>query len=186
MSEAIARIYADHRNVASLLRLLEHESRQLEQGEFTDYKLISDIMNYFVNYPDIYHHPLEDAIFAVLKNKDPNVADDVDKISAEHMTMVRDSQKILDDVTRIMGGDVVQRDDIVRELQEYVERYWRHMSAEEQTLLQKAESELDDDDWNAVDADSVRHEDPLFGKALKDEYQTLFQNILAQSDAGKG
>jgi hemerythrin-like domain-containing protein len=181
MPKAIDRIQSDHRNAAALLSLMEQETVKMEAGEHTDFRLLTDIMHYFANYPDVYHHPLEDRIFDVLCVKDPDRAADVERIRAEHATMARASEALYDLMTQLQGNAVFTRDEVVGELRKYTGCYRRHMQVEEDVLLPAAAAALDAADWAAIEKDSAADEDPLFGKAINDQYRTLYRVILAEA-----
>lgn len=181
MTQALDRIQADHRNATRLLKLLERETDRLAAGEFTDYPLLSDIMHYIVNHSDLYHHPLEDEMFAILKRKNPNMADSVDECHGEHERMAQDSEALLDRVTEIQGNAVFPRDEVVSQIRAFVELYRRHMQREEDELLPAIRDQLDNDDWRAIAAAIAVQDDPLFGKNRREEYQALYKVILAEA-----
>jgi len=73
MSNVIAALDSDHANIAKLLELIESEILAIEVGKTPDYPLLQDIMRYMTHYPDRYHHPKEDLIFAQLLKREPAV-----------------------------------------------------------------------------------------------------------------
>lgn len=181
MTQAIDRIQSDHRNTIRLLQLLEREARHLESGAFTDFPLISDIMRYVVDYSDLYHHPLEDEMFALLKKKDRNRADSVDECHGDHERLAQDSQALLDRATQIQGNAVFPREQVVKQIREFVDCYRKHMKLEEDELLPAAKAALDANDWRAVAAGIVVQDDPLFGKTQREEFKNLYKVILAEA-----
>lgn len=183
MSEIIASLRNEHRNLNKLLDLLACETDKLEQGEFADYQLIADIMQYFVNYPDVYHHPHEDLIFDILKQKGNNITGLIDEVYREHKKMAADGNEILDEIQQIQGNAIFSREDFVGRLRTYITEYHTHMDKEEDELFKAAEASLDDEDWRRIDLAIHTGEDPLFGRILDDEYRDLFKAILTQAEA---
>jgi hemerythrin-like domain-containing protein len=183
MNTVIQRIHADHRNTERLLALVARETTHLEAGDYTNVPLLADIMHYFVNYPDLYHHPLEDQLFAVLKKKAPSASARVDQIYSEHVQMAEESEALLERTTELQGNAVTPRDKVVQEFRAFVERYRAHIEREEKELLPIAEQCLDAGDWQALEKQFATNADPLFGRILQRQYQTLYNVIMAE--AGK-
>jgi len=170
----------DHKNIFSLLALLEKQVKHFVAGEFANYQILTDIMHYFVNQPDIYHHPHEDIIFAALKQKNINVADLIDEITTEHQSMAAASATIYDELIQIQGNAIFPRDEIVLRLTDFISRYHAHIAKEEEGLFALAKTTLDDADWGKIDAEINHNDDPLFGKILDGEYKELYKAILAE------
>ena len=180
MSNVIDSLQQDHRNLSQLLDLLEIQVDHFAAGEYTDFQIITDIMHYFMNYPDVYHHPHEDLVFAALKSKNVNVADQIDEISTEHQNMAKDSAAIYDMMKHIQGNAIYSREEIVTRLRDYIARYRSHINTEEGELFALAESILEDVDWQKIDAEMIDTDDPLFGKIQNQEYQDLYKIILSE------
>src|SRR6202051_3979827 len=71
MPELIEILREDHRNIETLLLVLERELDIFDRAEQPDYEVVQAIIDYFRDYPDRCHHPKEDAVFAKLKTRDP-------------------------------------------------------------------------------------------------------------------
>lgn len=183
MNTVINRILQDHRNSEQLLALIERETAQLERGEFANVPLLADIMHYFVNYPDLYHHPLEDQVFAILKRKSAATAAQVDHVYSEHVQMGEAAEGLLERTTELQGNAMTPRDQVIREFRDYVAQYRDHIRREEQELLPAADRALGAADWSALEKQFATGADPLFGRILQRQYQTLYEVIMAE--AGK-
>ena len=183
MNTVIERIHLDHRNTEQLLRIVERETEHFDTGEFTNLPLLSDIMHYFVNYPDLYHHPLEDQVFALLKKKTPALAGKVDQLYSEHVSMGEASESLLELVTELQGNAVTPRARVVKAFRDYLQQYRQHIEREEKELLPAAAKALETGDWNQLEKQFATNADPLFGKILQRQYQTLYKVIMAE--AGK-
>ena len=180
VARVVDKLLQDHKNIITLLALMEKQVQHFVAGEYVDYQILSDIMHYFVNQPDVYHHPHEDIIFAALKLKDINVADLIEEISAEHDLMAKASSTINDELKLIQGNAIFSRQEIVRQLKDFIKRYHDHIIKEEQGLFALANSSLDAADWRRVEHEIEHNEDPLFGNTLRDEYQALYKAILSE------
>ena len=80
----IERLSREHRNIEMLLAILERELRIFDRGSRPDYEVIRAIISYFELYPEVYHHPQEDLVFAKLKLRDPTAAAKVGDLALEH------------------------------------------------------------------------------------------------------
>ena len=58
----IERLSQEHRNIETLLAVLEHELGIFDRGDRPDYEVIRAIISYFEVYPEVYHHPQEDRL----------------------------------------------------------------------------------------------------------------------------
>lgn len=181
MPDIIDKLQQDHKNIAKLLRLLEKQLKKFEAGDYTNYQILTDIMHYFVNYPDVYHHPHEEIIFSALKKKDINVADVVDEISTEHKTMNTETEELYDEFIKIQGNAIYSREEIASRLRNFISHYYRHIDIEENKLFKTARKILEDDDWRMIEAEAAKSDDPLFDKVMNDEYQALYQIILSEN-----
>ena len=185
MSDLITRLKLDHKNISKLLKLLEKQLMAFEAGEYADYQLLTDIMHYFVNYPDVYHHPHEDIIYSALKKKNIGVADEVDEITAEHRDMAVESAEILDKLIQIQGNAIFSRDEFATQLKNFISHYHAHIEKEEEDLFSPAERYLEENDWKVIDAEVVASDDPLFDRIMDDRYKQLYQIIMAEGKAGE-
>jgi len=180
MTNVIYSLHQDHKNISRLLGLLEKQVDHFAAGEYADYQIITDILHYFINYPDVYHHPHEEIIFAALKRKNINSADLIDEITAEHENMAKESADLYDAMKHIQGNAIFSRDEIVSRLRSYISNYHSHIDKEEAGLFSLANSVLDDGDWQAINTEINGTDDPLFGKIRDQEYQNLYKMILSE------
>ena len=57
-------------NCRALLAVLERELEVFDRGDRPDYEVIRAVISYFEVYPEVYHHPQEDLVFAKLRTRD--------------------------------------------------------------------------------------------------------------------
>jgi hemerythrin-like domain-containing protein len=65
--EILRRLREEHRNIARVLKALEHQLAIFDHGEQPDYDVLVAAAEYFTGFPDRCHHPKEDLIFRNLK-----------------------------------------------------------------------------------------------------------------------
>ena len=76
----IEMLYSEHSHFLSLLDTLEQETEKLKPGKVPDYHLLLDIVDYLTHYPDQYHHPREDLLFAKMLNSDKSFKTDLERL----------------------------------------------------------------------------------------------------------
>ena len=70
--------------MAKLLNAFERQLAAFDQGATPDHDIVRGVIDYCLTYPDLYHHPKEDLVFARLQLRDPATAEAVGDIRAEH------------------------------------------------------------------------------------------------------
>ena len=178
MSNVIAALDRDHANIAKLLELLESEILAIEVGKTPDYSLLQDIMYYMVQYPDRFHHPKEDLIFTQLLKRYPEARADVNDLLQEHIAIGLAGQSF-DKLLRISHIDSVEvREQLAAAGFAYIWVLREHMLKEEKKLFPLAMEVLTKEDWQVIDEQVDAVEDPVFGAAIADGYQRLYQLIV--------
>jgi hemerythrin-like domain-containing protein len=181
MNTVVKRIEQDHRDTEQLLKLIDRETANLEHGDFTNVPLLADIMHYFVNFPDLHHHPLEDQVFAVMKKRNPASAARVDKLYSDHVRMGEMSESLLERTAELQGNAVTPREQVVREFRDYVRQYREHIDWEEKELLPAALKVLEPGDWQTLEKQFATAAESQFGQILQRQYQALYKVIMAEA-----
>ncbi len=73
--------------MAKLLSALERQLAVFDQGESPDYDIVQGVIDYCLNYPDLYHHPKEDLVLERLQAVDPVAAAGIGDLAAEHQDL---------------------------------------------------------------------------------------------------
>ena len=174
MSQVIAALERDHANFVKLLELLESEILAIEVGKTPDYPLLRDIMRYMTHYPDRFHHPKEDLIFAQLLKREPEARTDVEDLLAEHISIGLAGREF-DRLLHTSGVDSVDvREQLGTAGFAYIRALREHMLKEERKLFALAKVIFTKEDWQVIDEDVDAIEDPLFGEMVADAYQRLY------------
>lgn len=179
MARTIEELEIDHRNMRQLLAVIEEEMGAYERGSVPDFDLLDLILDYILNYPDISHHPREDAIYAILMRRDPVGATAVGNLMEEHRHLSTLTHRLAAAVANVERDIEVPRDWLDGLVREYLARNRAHMQAEEQHFFPRALAALSDADWAEIDAKLHRLIDPLFGGKVMQDYHRLHQRIMA-------
>ena len=182
MSQLIAALNSDHANVAKLLDLLESEILAIEVGKTPDYLLLRNIMQYITQYPDRFHHPIEDLIFTQLVRREPEVRADVDAQLAEHVSLGVAGLEFECSLRATDVDSVDVREGLAVTGFAYIRALREHMLIEEGILFPIAIEVLTSEDWKLIEKQVDTFEDPLFGSVIPDEYQRLYSLIIDRSE----
>jgi len=181
MVRNLERWHAEHHNFSRLLDLVDAWTKRFRAGEDVDYELLRDVMYYMTHYPDRFHHPLEDVVFAELARRDVSLRAPVAELAAQHERIAVDGKALVDDLDAIVGGAVLAREAVAADAERYATHMRRHMASEEEKLMPAVARQFSEADWEAarqqlggVDAD------PLFGEAVEQRYAGLQQEIARQ------
>ncbi len=161
MTQAIAMIRKEHHNMTRLLDLLERQVDLFEQAVQPDYDLMKEIVDYFLTFPDLYHHPKEDMIFRRIKKRAPASAENLFDLEEEHERVSERLHTFTRALVNVMLEAEMSRDSFVAVARDFIEGERKHMAEEEKYFLPLAMDTLTDDDWSAINAVVADFNDPL-------------------------
>jgi len=177
MAETVDALRMEHANMARLLNMIEAQLMEFEAGRSLDFELLESVLDYFVTFPAVYHHPKEDLILERMKARDAAAAATFETLTGEHKLLASQVEQVANSVHLIEQDSIVSRDAFVDSARAFVAAQRRHMAFEEEAFLSAAERILDDSDWAAIDRHLQTPDDPLFGPAAAKEYQRLAEAI---------
>lgn len=157
----LASLAAEHRRLAVMLELIETEIGAFEAGGRPDYDLVQDILRYLLTYPDLVHHPKEDAVLRRLKEVAPDAAEPVGDLEAEHARLGTMLRRFHAAMHNVLVDQTLPRDWFAGLARDFVEFQRRHMQMEEVVFFPAARAHLGPDDWIAIEAEEPPAPDPL-------------------------
>ncbi|MEE8321283.1 MAG: hemerythrin domain-containing protein [Gammaproteobacteria bacterium] len=169
-------LHQEHIHISKLMDVLEEQIRLLQENGDADLRLIAEIAEYIMNYPDIYHHPKEDLIFELLRRKDDEIVPVIDQLISEHKTMA----EMAITLSGLLGNSLTKESPelLVEQLQRYIGLTRTHMNVEENILFPRAKQLLTDDDWAETDAGFTSQGDPLLGDVIHKQYRNIYNSII--------
>ncbi len=171
-------LYQDHANLAKLLDALERQLAVFDQGETPDYDIVQGVVDYCLNYPDLYHHPKEDLVLERLQAVDPVAAAGIGDLAAEHQDLANLTRRFADAVHAILQDIEVPRGPFDEAARRFLDAYREHMEKEEQAFLPAARRSLREADFADIEGRLSQREDPLFGARGEARLAALRQDIL--------
>jgi len=187
MNTLMTQLHGDHRNLESLLVILEGQLTVFEAGDKPDYELIGNILDYFLSYPDECHHPGEDLIYRKLIQRDPDLRHEIDSLLKEHEVLQQLTRRFATLIGDVLLDAEISRQQIGALSREFIDTYRDHIRREEAIFLPRAEARLNAADWADISISLANHDDPLFGPRTHQEYRRLRHEIAdmaAAADAG--
>jgi hemerythrin-like domain-containing protein len=170
----LARLMHDHKHIGILLKILKTKYIKLAAGESINYNLVRDIVEYMQNYAEHSHHPLEEVISEFYWKK-LGRAHINETLTAEHRKLVDASASLMATLNLILSDVVVSKEELVSDLEAYVELQQSHMDFEESTVFPKWSNVITEADWPIVMqmCDERLIDDPLFS----DSDSVLFEEL---------
>ncbi len=182
MTEILDAIHEDHANMVKMLNALEHQLAGFDAGETPDYDIVRGVVDFCLEYPDLYHHPKEDLVFERLKALDPEAAAQVGDLPGEHGELAAQTRRLQEAVAAVLGDLEVPRGQFDATLREFLDAYRRHMNEEERAFLPAARRALSTEDLAEIETRLRRPGDPLFATPGEDRFAALRRNILAWAE----
>ncbi len=151
---------------ADLARLLDMVEAQLSGDGAPDFALLTGILDYFLTYPDQYHHPKEDLIYRTLCRHDARLGPVIDDLKAEHEELAIATREFSEALEPARRDGEAPGAGVRRLARSFVEAYRRHMDKEEHRFFPEALRTLTPEEWADIEAEITDPTDPLFhGKA---------------------
>jgi hemerythrin-like domain-containing protein len=176
MAKTLEKLHQEHVHISRLLDVLEKQVLLLEESEQADTRLLADIAEYIMNYPDLYHHPQEDLVFELLRHKDNEIIPVIDRLINEHKIMT----EMAITLSELLGGSKKEEKSpqLINLLSEYIVLSRSHMNIEEEKLFPRAKQILTDNDWTEIDTGFTCQGDPLFGELIHKQYKNIYNSII--------
>src|SRR6202158_1517570 len=174
----IERLSQEHRNIETLLAVLERELEVFDRGDRPDYEVIRAVISYFEVYPEVYHHPQEDLVFAKLKIRDPAAAAKVGNLPHKPQKGQDRLRRARQAVDSILADREMLRQNVDNIVRDFIEHERRHIMMEDRDFFPAALKALEPQDWTEIASALTNHEDPLFSEAAEETFGALRTRIL--------
>ena len=173
--------HAEHANFSRLLDILEKQLDEFHAGRTPNYELMVDIVTYLRHFPDLHHHPREDAAFALLVEHDPGMQVPLDRLRQEHRVIAAAGEDLLRTLIEVTSDAMIARAAVEAVAAMYLVYYRHHLLQEEKEVLPRAAKLLTAKDWKAVAAAVPEGLDPLFGSKSEAGYRELRRHIALEA-----
>jgi hemerythrin-like domain-containing protein len=174
----IDRLCREHRNIEMLLAVLERELEVFDRGDRPDYEVVRAVISYFELYPEVYHHPQEDLVFAKLKIRDPAAAAKVGNLALEHQKGAERLRRVARAIDSVLADREVLRQNVDNVVRDFIDHERRHIVMEDRDFFPAALKALEPQDWTEIASAMTSYEDPLFSEAAEETFDALRTRIM--------
>lgn len=175
--ELMADLREDHRNMSIVLNLLADQVTAMEANEDPDFELFDEIMRYMTVYPDAVHHPKEDVVYQQLRERRPDLSEELSHVPDEHREIAKLSCLLRDEVEAINAGAAVLREKMIKDTSAYINCLRKHMQWEEEDLFSRIDLMLDAEPYK-VDVTEFEHiKDPVFELEIEAGFRRLIASL---------
>ena len=174
----IERLSREHRNIEKLLTMLERELEIFDRGDRPDYEVIRAVISYFEVYPEVYHHPQEDLVFAKLRMRDAAAAAKVGDLAREHQKAAQRLRTVAHAIDNVLADREVLRQNVDTIVRDFIDHERRHVMMEDRDFFPGALQALKPQDWTEIASAVTGRKDPLFSDVAEERFDALRAHIL--------
>lgn len=174
MSQAILLLRIEHEQAGELLNIIDE---QLTLDHAMDLELLRDVVEYFREFPDQCHHPIEDLVFRYIEDRAPGRAVTVAEILSEHERISGLTARFGSALESVMAGKNADEDELRVVAAEFITAYRAHIQAEEDFFFPLALAELQPNDWHGIEYSLFDSRDPLYKPEAEDRFRALRHKI---------
>lgn len=180
MVKALKIIRSEHAGLAAIYRTMTAILKDVEEGKSEpNFELLYSLVHYLKSFMYTFHHPKENQyLFPAVSRHSPGAANLVEKLEAQH----KEGGHLLLKLEQALEKYEQTGNTGMRSFLDAFERYhqfeWKHMSLEEKEILPLARRCIPEEEWAPIDKAFTDHNDPIFGDDRRDEFKTLFEEIL--------
>jgi hemerythrin-like domain-containing protein len=181
--KALHIIRTEHRSLAAVLHALQYLARDIrDHAAAPDYGLLRLMVDYIDQFHQRLHHPKEDDyLFKAIRTRTRAADTLLADLEAQHAEGEGWLQNLRQAVNHLQASAGKASKEFADAADLYADFHWKHMRQEEDEVMPLAERVLTAEDWGEIDAAFSNNDDPMFGKAPKEEYAALFKLILSQA-----
>lgn len=187
MTDAIAVIKTEHRNLMRVVNTFDAVLRAVEAGRDPDFALLDAIVDYLKTFTDRYHHPKEDLyLFAALRAQSPDAHAILDELEAEHGQCYAATDGLAKALEAYRAGAPGGREGFAEAAKAYRHLQLRHLQKEEGVVMPMARAALTAEDWARINAAFADNHDPLFSPEAQEDAHALYARIVNLAPAPWG
>jgi hemerythrin-like domain-containing protein len=151
VNRIVRRLKSEHRRLAAMMELLAGQAIALRDGEPVDVQLLREVVDYCLEYAGVFHHPAEDRALAQLLAKRPDMLGSTRTLRLQHGELTQRAQGLMAHVSALAVDAPVARDELERELTEFVDLNTTHRRYEEEIVFPALLAALDARDWRRLE-----------------------------------
>lgn len=151
MDRIIDSFRRDHREIETLLRVLEQECGVFHRAEQPDYELLGETIAYFHSFLEHCHHPKEDLVANLVRMRSCLCDDMIDNTIDERGAAAGSLQLLENCLKGILNDEQVLRQSFDDAARDFIRHERRQIEIEERELFPTILSILAPADWATLD-----------------------------------
>ena len=173
------RLQSDHQELSRFLYSFRlYVQRLMDPSSNSDIDLILNMLDFINIYPENFHHPIEDVLFAHLLQK-PNIdTADVQLIMKQHQQLEAQTRHIRENFHTLSALSEGALDRFFDEVMDYIDEQNAHLFLEETSVFPLIEAAFNDDDWLQVESQVEQQ----FPDDHWEEFQSETNQMVADID----
>lgn len=167
-------IQQEHQRLGAVISAMLHFVRAVGEGDQPPpFKVFRAMLLYIADFPEKMHHPKEDGLFALLRQRTATVDDTIAELERQHAKGEALVRNLEHQLTRyeLQGGEAAAA--FCTAVEDYAVFYFGHMRMEEDIILPAIDTFLTADDWYEADLNFALNEI----SADKHSFEQLFSMI---------
>lgn len=178
MHPILADLKQDHVIIAKLVTVIEKQVELLETGENADLELLSEIADFFAHYPDAFHHPREDKLFAVFHEHHSGEEETFRRLAHEHHSLPGVTRRLQQELGGLTSGNTIMKvDDLVNQLRDFASKQKEHLILEEKNIFPLIDKELTQSEWRTLERTMGDEDDAWLSEDNRARYRSLYATL---------
>lgn len=174
MPGPIQTLTSQHERIRAMLMAFERQLDRFEQAKKPDYEILQGSIAYCRDYLDRWHHPFEDALFAILSRRAPVEAKACRPLADQHVDLAHATGALVSIFEAVERDAPFLRADLVTRGQALVRDYRRHLDWEEANFFPAVTKYLTANDFEQAESLFADSSDPLAKNPVDTRYRALF------------
>ena len=142
MADILAILRQDHINMLRLLDALGRQINTFADDGHADLEIVAAIADYILEYPDRFHHPVEDLVLAELRQRDASAAQPSDGLEGEHERIGQLARDFHIAVETLISDEPARRADFLDTARAFVSAMRDHITREDKEFFPAAAAVL--------------------------------------------
>ena len=176
--DLIAHLRRDHVNMRRVIDVLGRQLERYQMKRQISNDLLTEIADYLIHYPDMWHHPKEDVIFKYLITRCPDCALFIRGIMLEHKELAEHNRRLAAALYNIRMKVELPPGWLENQISKCIDKNLHHMRKEDEFYFPLASRELTEEDWKSIETEVANwKKEPIISDDILAGYPQLAEQI---------
>ncbi len=181
MQDLVQKLHRDHTRLAQVLFQLDQDLAECHQCDHCELHMLArfrDALSYIQEYPLHWHHPVEEAIYERLLQKNIPEWQIIERTQRQHESMEEETRKLIDDFQTLLNEGMGPPASLLHETAELIARQLDHQHRENTEVFPLIEKYLNTREWQEIE---LRCYDVPHCAAIQRHYLSLYHHLTHHS-----